>query len=225
MPRQEAGTRPACALPYDLAVDGCLRADAASFAINFSASTDGFGQRSAGAPFRVYAPGKVRSADSGATWRQGRAWDYAVTAGSRLADEWPLTLFDQAKYHLCVYGPNGFYREFRGSAVDPRIRVSLRPARLGNRASGDAVLEVANEDPTGPVTVRIEDVSYGAPARTVHLGATGRSDASVTVTLPLGSSFGWYDLRISVEDRRFFEQRYAGHIETGSESSSDPLMA
>jgi phospholipase C len=87
------------------------------------------------------------------------------------------------------------------------------------------VLEVANEDPTRPVTVHIEDVSYGAPARTVHLGSTGRSDASQTVTLPLGSSFGWYDLRISAEDSMSFEQRVAGHIETGNESSSDPLMA
>jgi phospholipase C len=225
MPRQEAGRRPACALPYDLAVDGCLGADIASFAISFSASTDEFGQRSSGAPFRVYAPGKVRGADSGAIWRQGRVWDYAVTAGNRLADQWPLALFDQEKYHLCVYGPNGFYREFRGSAADPRIRVSLRPARDRSRASGDALLEVANEDPTRPVTVHIEDVSYGAPARTVHLGSAGRSDASLTVTLPLGSSFGWYDLRISAEDGNLFEQRYAGHIETGSESSSDPLLA
>ena len=225
MPRQEAGRRPACALPYDLAVDGCLGADIASFAISFSASTDEFGQRSSGAPFRVYAPGKVRGADSGAIWRQGRVWDYAVTAGNRLADQWPLALFDQEKYHLCVYGPNGFYREFRGSAADPRIRVSLRPARDRSRASGDALLDVANEDPTRPVTVHIEDVSYGAPARTVHLGSAGRSDASLTVTLPLGSSFGWYDLRISAEDGNLFEQRYAGHIETGSESSSDPLLA
>jgi phospholipase C len=225
MPRQEAGTRPACGLPYDLAVDGCLRADAASFAIDFSAATDGFGKRSAGAPFRVYAPGKVRGESSGAIWRQGRVWDYAVTAGSRLGDEWPLTLFDQAGYHLCVYGPNGFYREFRGSAVDPRIRVSLRPARYGSRTSGDALLEISNEDPTRPVTVHVEDASYGTPARTVRLGSMGQSDANVTLTLPLVSSFGWYDLRISVEGKMLFEQRYAGHIETGSESTSDPLMA
>jgi phospholipase C len=54
--------RPACALPYELAADGTLAADGKSFVVKFAAKRDLFGERSAGAPFHVYAPGKVRVA-------------------------------------------------------------------------------------------------------------------------------------------------------------------
>jgi phospholipase C len=35
---------------------------------------------------------------------------------------------------------------------------------------------------------------------------------------------GWYDLVIKVEQDPTFEYRFAGHIETGRESISDPAM-
>jgi len=35
---------------------------------------------------------------------------------------------------------------------------------------------------------------------------------------------GWYDLVITVEQDPTFEYRFAGHIETGRESISDPAM-
>lgn len=64
LPRQEDGTRPACPLPYELAADGSPGSDGQSFVIRFSAGRELFGERAAGAPFRVYAPGEPqRSAD------------------------------------------------------------------------------------------------------------------------------------------------------------------
>ena len=35
---------------------------------------------------------------------------------------------------------------------------------------------------------------------------------------------GWYDLAITVEGDTHFEYRFAGHLENGEDSSSDPLM-
>ena len=35
---------------------------------------------------------------------------------------------------------------------------------------------------------------------------------------------GWYDLVITVEQDPTFEYRFAGHVETGRESISDPAM-
>jgi phospholipase C len=35
---------------------------------------------------------------------------------------------------------------------------------------------------------------------------------------------GWYDLTISIESDSQFEARYAGHLEDGEDSISDPLM-
>jgi phospholipase C len=58
----------------------------------------------------------------------------------------------------------------------------------------------------------------------VTLGPSGKKDATADVTLKLARSFGWHDLRIQVEGAPNFEQRFAGRIETGKESFSDPCM-
>jgi phospholipase C len=36
--------------------------------------------------------------------------------------------------------------------------------------------------------------------------------------------FGWYDLVVTVSEDATFEQRLAGHVETGRDSFSDPAM-
>jgi phospholipase C len=41
----------------------------------------------------------------------------------------------------------------------------------------------------------------------------------------LDTKFGWYDFSVFIEGNTVFEKRYAGHVETGKESKSDPLMA
>ena len=40
----------------------------------------------------------------------------------------------------------------------------------------------------------------------------------------LDENFGWYDFSITIKDNAIFEKRFAGHIETGKESMSDPAM-
>jgi phospholipase C len=44
------------------------------------------------------------------------------------------------------------------------------------------------------------------------------------LALNLGPSFGWYDLRIRVAGSGHYEQRYAGKVEVGRESFTDPSM-
>ena len=64
MPRQEAGVRRSCALPYELAVEGGLNEERTLFTIRFKARKELFGARSAGSPFTVYArtgAGRCRS--------------------------------------------------------------------------------------------------------------------------------------------------------------------
>jgi phospholipase C len=41
---------------------------------------------------------------------------------------------------------------------------------------------------------------------------------------PLESSFGWYDLTITVDGEPGFLQQLAGHVETGRDSVSDPAL-
>src|SRR5690606_19355331 len=107
----EPGTRPSCALPYELYADCRPSADGKHIEIGMRAGDKAFGPRSAGAPFKVYARGNYRSASTGAgngSYENCRNWDFAVPAGGSLTEQWPLEAFENGQYHLHLYGPNGF---------------------------------------------------------------------------------------------------------------------
>jgi phospholipase C len=219
LPQQEKGVRAACALPYELAADGTLSADKKTFTIRLAAGKNLFGEKSAGSPFFIYAPVKVRVA--GGTpdqFEAGRTWNYAVSAGDDLMDTWALDDFENGIYHLRVHGPNGFFREFRGAANDPQLEVTLLPA------TQHSILHFVNRDPQRPLTVLINDRAYGSHQRKVKLAASGGKNSMAEVALNLSRSHGWHDLQIRVENSPGFECRYAGRIETGRESFSDPAM-
>jgi phospholipase C len=217
LPRQENGTRVACALPYELTTDGRLSADRKTFMIHFAAGNQLFGSRAAGAPFRVYAPAKMRGENG--SFEIGRNWNYALKAGDNFSDAFALADFEDGNYHLQLSGPNGFHREFRGSAQDPQLELTLQPAI--NRHSPAAILRLTNHDSQGALTVTIDDVAYGNSPQTVKLNPSETRD----LTMDLSRSHGWHGWRIRVENAPDFEQRYAGHVETGLESFSDPLLA
>jgi phospholipase C len=212
LPGQEKGVRPSCALPYELEVDGALGEDRKSFAISFAAGQTVFGERAAGAPFHVYSPGPMP------------ARSYAVAPGDRIEDAWPLAVFFDGAYHICVHGPNGFFREFRGTADDPAVEMSFVPERANGALTGNALLTLANRDAARTLTVHIEDAAYGAERRTVSLGAAKSKTARAEIAIELGSTHGWHDLRIRIDETPHFEKRYAGRIETDRESVTDPAM-
>lgn len=218
LPRQEAGARKACALPYELAVDGRLSEDLGSFTVRFAAGREHFGDRAAGGAFHVYVPGPAQAGDQGT-----RA--YAVTPGDALVDTWELKDFRGGQYHLRVHGPNGFYREFRGSKDDPQLEIRLEPVRQGNALTGDLRVWMRNHGDTRGLTVRIEDPSYGARARSLSVGPKGSRRAMAECVWKLAASGLWYDLRLRVEGAPAFEQRFAGRVETGLEGVSDPLLS
>jgi phospholipase C len=225
LPQQEPGMRPACPLPYELAVDGALDADRLALVVRFAAKRELFAERSAGAPFHVYAPDKVRPAGkAGDDFVVGRTWSYAVTAGDQLTDTWALNDFAEGIYHLRVHGPNGFHREFRGSAGDPALEVTLEPVRNGKTPTGDARLRLSNRDPKHSLTVEVEDLAYGTAKRTVTIPPAANGTSETALTLVLARSHGWYDVRLSVAAAPQYGRRYAGHIETGRNSFSDPFM-
>ncbi|MEP7322477.1 MAG: phospholipase C, phosphocholine-specific [Saprospiraceae bacterium] len=216
MPAQEKGIREACSLPYELYSDGQLNADKTAFEITLKASNEFFGNKSAGSPFHIYAPGKFRN-EAVATWA------YAVKAGDRLKDTWSLNDFENNQFHLCVYGPNGFFREFAGSKNDPAIEIfSIYERSLLNSKllSGNIVVQFNN---TGNrlLEVQIKDNSYKSPNRSLSLQS---KKTKASLRLPLEKSFGWYDFTISVKGFPGFSKRYAGRVETGKPSKSDPAM-
>jgi phospholipase C len=144
-----------------------------------------------------------------------RTWAYGVRAGDTITDSWPLEEFEGSKYHLRVYGPNGFYREFAGDANDPALGIELFYEAAGAGLTGNAGFRLKNN---GSVcTVEFKDHYYKITHSKKLNAAT-----TTTIMFPLADRHGWYDISMRVGG---FEQRFAGRVETGKDSISDPAMA
>jgi phospholipase C len=103
MPVQEAGTRPARPIGYDVTLvespaDG-------SIAVEFV--NDG----ALGAQFQVRLLAPAAAPHT-----------YTVGAGDTLAASWPVA----DEYDIHVHGPNGFFRQFAGTTGQDRVRVAVR---------------------------------------------------------------------------------------------------
>ena len=225
LPNQESGIRESCALPYQLNVDGELSADKKTFDIIFAAGNELFGAQSAGSPFNVYAPGKYAVYENNykKSYEEVKAWNYAVRAGDQINAQWPLEDFEKSLYHLRVYGPNGFFREFAGSKNDPEISIEFEYERMKEspkKLTGNIVFSFKNL--SGEVqTIFINDNAHKKDLRTIVLE---KNNVTITEVFELKSFFNWYDVSIKVQSNKLFEKRYAGRVETGSHSKSDPFM-
>ena len=205
--KQEKGIRPSCALPYELYVDG--RMSHGQFELTLAAKKDVFGAKAAGAPFHMYQilnnDVKIRS--------------YTVAAGDTLTDTLP------GDYQLKIYGPNGFYREFKGDSQQPAIQIACDYRRgPKNQLTGNVLLKLKNTNPNRAYQLHILDNGYQAKPQLYTLAKAGTKGAEMAVELDLKSSFNWYDFSVQVAGFDSFEQRYAGRVETGKAGFTDPLM-
>jgi phospholipase C len=226
MPIQEPGTRPSCGLPYQLYAEGQLTKDKKAVRLTMEARDEVFGNRTAGAPFKVYAPGKYITLESekknSPEFEAARAWDYAVVAGDQLADMYPLSHFKGSHYFLRMYGPNGFFRELKGDKNDPLIEVSCgyqREKQQKNKLTGNLALLITNRSQRAQ-TIQIADNAYNNGTAVKKIPASGRK----TMVLNLKRSHSWYDITLRVNGYETFRRQYAGRVETGAESYSDPAM-
>ena len=216
MPKQEKGVKPSCALPYQLYADGSLNKDKSAFEMKFTAASEVFGKNASGSPFNVYAPGKYSNEDV-------RTWAYTAVAGDTLTDAWPVSAFENNNYHLRVYGPNGFFREFKGNVADPNLNIACEYQRSpadNKKLTGNIDLKIENLSREGH-QIEITDHAYATNdhKKTVSAGSAMR------LALNLDTSHGWYDFSVKVIGSQGFEKRYAGRVETGNSSFSDPQMA
>lgn len=211
-PQQEKGIRPACALPYEPFVNAQLSEDGDALQVSFKAGKQNFGSKSRGMPFRVYAMTPFRN-------EVLRSWDYSVAAGDQLIDDWRLADFENNTYHLRVYGPNGFYREFRGNKLNPKLRVTCSYEMRALKPTGNIVVTIENLDSKAH-QVSIGDNSYKAEGKNKRIAMGEKT----SVLLELGKSFNWYDFSVHAKDFPEYEERFAGHVETDKPTKTDPLM-
>ncbi|HYH55186.1 MAG TPA: phospholipase domain-containing protein, partial [Anseongella sp.] len=226
MPAQEPGIRDSCALPYELLVSGGLDKERQVFAIQFRAGNTAFGRNASGAPFHVYAPGNYLQAGASPSkplYGPCRSWAYAVAAGDTLPDAWPLSHFEGGDYKLEVYGPNGFFRSFKGNKNDPllSIRDAYELPSSGAGAPADKLLlKILNNHASQRIRVHLADRAYGIQGQEREI-PPGRE---VLLAIETGESHGWYDFTVRAEGYEAFAQRFAGRVETGLLRKSDPVM-
>jgi phospholipase C len=214
LPGQESGVRRSCPLPYELLVDGSLNEDRSRFAVRLEARRKVHGDRSAGSAFIAYAlQGKGKVA----------VRNYAVEPGEHLDDSWPVADFEGGIHHLRVYGPNGFFREFIGDKHDPKVTILFdysRSAPGGRELTSGVEITATNQDPRQAFKIDIRDNAYGKAFVSGPLSPGER----VTRLVDTRQSFGWYDVSVRTTTGGRFEQRYAGRVEDGKCSTSDPAM-
>jgi phospholipase C len=210
MPRQEPGTRPARALPYSLGTHGRMEIATGKFWIDFVNSGK------AGASFHA----------RNGILPQEPPRRYSVSAANTVSDCWLLSGSERKHasgphfdpdYDISIHGPNGFFSHFRGTVPgpgQPRPEVTVEY----NHSTGDVQLSLTNAG-TAPCTVKIVN-GYGRAEEGHQLQL--QAGATVEDHWPLGASSGWFDLSITVVDAPAFLRRFAGHVETGRASISDP---
>jgi len=119
-----------------------------------------------------------------------------------------------------VCGPNGFFREFLGNANDPLLIVSARYSATGDALNGNIEISLTNRERARALFVNVAQQSYKSTSetRSVSPGATE------TFTIGTQDSYRWYDLAVNMTGIDHYSRRFAGRVETGQWSVSDPAM-
>jgi phospholipase C len=198
LPKQEPGVRPARAVPYDLNVHG--EADLADGSVKMRFENSG----------RSAAVFQVRSAaDEG-------PFTYTVGPRAHVLETFAVRARERSAYDFSVYGPNGFFREYKGSVSGSNVT----NLDVSSEYDSDLGITLGIRNRGNDVSkLRIVD-TYGKRAIT-HALEPGKT---FTWHWPLLASFGWYDLTVLVESDASFAQRLAGHVETGRDGLSDPAL-
>ena len=202
VPKQEPGLRLARAVPYELHVVD--ETDVAEGTVEVSFRNSG----------KAAAVFQVRSVTN-----QSGPWTYTVSPGARLSETWPVAA-EPSTYDLSVYGPNGFLRTFKGTLDEhetSRADLAVR-SEYDVRLGPGITLDVHNRGREGAAVRVVDAYTKQTLRRSIEAGRT------LTWHWPLEGSFGWYDLTVEVESDSTFERRIAGHVETGNDSVTDPLL-
>jgi phospholipase C len=207
LPVQSAGVRPARALPYELQVQASASRTGDEPLAGVRLAFANLGRQ--GAVLHVYDRRRLDELPR----------RYTVEPGKQVADGWPL--LPDGGYDLWVLGPNGFHRHFTGNALRVRRRGQPIPeiAVAADPASRELVLRMANSG-AAPCTFTLWANRYLELTGSYVVAARSES----TVRLALQSTHGWYDFSVGVAGQAEFGRRFAGHLEDGAPSISDPAM-
>ncbi|MEN2793392.1 phospholipase C, phosphocholine-specific [Sphingomonas oligophenolica] len=154
----------------------------------------------AGAVFNVYAIGGAAG-----------PWFYTVGAGKTLSDSLPGLPIGE-RHEVRVHGPNGFLRSFAGD-TDLGVEAIVETV-------GEAVLITLANHGSQARSLACRSLAYAAlPQRAVELSP----GATATMRYPVTRNDHWYDFVVEIPGSTW-SRRFAGHVETGRPSKSDPAI-
>ncbi|MDN8614341.1 phosphocholine-specific phospholipase C [Variovorax ginsengisoli] len=206
LPKQATGTRPSRALPYELHTSA--RCNAASGKVQLLFANTG----KQAAVFHVY--------DKLHLDRLPRR--YMVEAGKTLDDSWAAMTDDAGLYDLWVLGPNGFHRHFKGDlnalrandVAQPEVRVCY------DITNGNVYLTMMNAGKKAAgFTVKAKAYRGDGP-----WAASVAGNTTVDQHWDLAASGQWYDFAVTCDTDPRYYRRFAGRVETGKHTVSDPAM-
>jgi phospholipase C len=198
LPRQERGLRKARPLPYELAVD----IKPVNGRMKFTFINTG----TVGSGFHVTS-----------TVRSDGPWPYTVGAGHSVSDTWYLPAGAGDRYQYSVHGPGGFLRETAGTIAGLGPEVTARH----DAATGQVTLTFIGGG-SRAVTFTATD-AYAPAAHYSYTVAPGESRVVAHWGVPAANR--WYDITVTTDTDSAYVRRFAGHVESGAPSTSDPAIA
>jgi len=184
---QEKGTKPSNALPYDYHVN----LDRGNIKMT--------NLKEAAVPLLIY--------DRTQFDHDNFHFSYALYSKKELSHD-----VNVEKYDHEVFGPNGFYRKFKGES-EPKLKISL----INNSTKNEVVLVIEkNIKESKSISIDLEDL-YEKKKTKILL-----SMVQEKISINLDKTKGWYDLKVNLDNNIW---HFAGRIETGKTSISDPHWA
>jgi len=202
-PVQEVGTRISRALDYTFEVHDEVDSDGLEIQI--------VNKGNHGAAFALYDVLNLQN--------EGAVKQYAIDGGKSIVQ----SLSIEAEYHYVLLGPNGFTREYVAKKQSAEYGTTL----TFDPAATSVLLTIDNNSPDLSDFVLCNNIysDYYTLSSSVH---TVSADESVVITIDVAAAGQWYDFQlnngVSCEDTTTNSRRFAGHMETGVDSISDPAM-
>lgn len=205
-PKQERGVKKACGLPYHIQAN--IRVDAKEAHMHFAIEANALKNKDYLAPIQVYAHQKFQN-------ETGRNWNFSVNEQEPISYSWQKEALEDGRYNFSVHSFNGFYRNFKGHVADPQVEINFTVLK------NQMVQLVLKNKSNQALTFFVQDVVYVKTNQKIIVAA----QAEQLIELDYTDYKGWYDVVITLVDHKNFMYHYAGHIENGASSITDPYMA
>lgn len=208
--KQEKGQRPSSALAYELYIHEEINKKDDKISLHMHVGNTFFGEASLNSPFNIY---------TGESYHAGvQFWPFAVFSGQTLDFSWNLSDFKDNTYAFTAYGPNGFMRGFKGQDEALHVRASYELG-INKKPTGNLVIYLKNEGKE-TLNINVKDNAYRLWNKKIAL----KADQSITWIMDTKQQSGWYDITLTILNRSF-ERHFAGRVETGKHSKTDPQLS